>query len=371
MHRAAFAARIVLGPRDHRDLARDAGSQLAARPAGLVGAGQATAGELGDFLLIVVSVESADQSPPRGQHFARVELDLHRPVFERLAVEPDHHGLQPQVVGLHHPAVGAQADLQRSRVQRHTARGGHRLAVGIGIVHLDAERHRPGDRLSDRDVGLGGAVRPERGGQGFGERQGWLGGLLIAVERLGPLGHILAAESELIPALRIREPGSIIGAQSHWQAARTAARQVADKQRQRDRARLDQRVLGPADRRAHVGQFVLVDADRLAGVDRLVGHFESQTVIAQRRALWHGPGPFAGPASADCHSLRKLGIAAFMAQHQLAGEAFGISKPSADRAAHDLLEMHRLANPHQLAVEHGVHGILLLTRAERHIEIVG
>src|SRR3546814_10847690 len=55
----------------------------------------------------------------------------------RLAVGIERDEFQAQIVLLHHPAVGLDAELDRGRIERDLLRGGERLAVRVLIIHLD------------------------------------------------------------------------------------------------------------------------------------------------------------------------------------------------------------------------------------------
>ena len=60
-----------------------------------------------------------------------------------------------------------------------------------------------------------------------------------------------------------------------------------------------------------------------------------------------------------------------MREGQLAGEALGHGKARSDRAAQDVLEMNRLAGPHQGPVEHGMDQFLIIVEAIGQLEIIG
>ncbi len=167
-HRAAFVPLCIGHARHGSDLARNARRDLAPRQAVVVAGGGAALRQLRDFLLVVIGVEPADQATARGDGFARVQIDMHRCAGDWLVVQIDHNHLHPQIVAAHDPAIGFQPDLQVGGKQPQIARRGHRLAIGVGVIHFDGQADRAGDRTIDRDIGLCGAIGPQRCGQSLG-----------------------------------------------------------------------------------------------------------------------------------------------------------------------------------------------------------
>ncbi len=235
LNRQALAARIVAHTGHDGDFARDSGRDLAGCAAKLVGGGAAAGGELLDLFLVVIGIEAADQPPPRGDHPARIDIDLDLAGGERLPVEPQNDSLEPQVIVAHQPAVGLHPHLQRSRVERQAAAGGERFAIGIGIVHLDHQADRIGDLLADRNVSSRGAIGAQRYRQGLGEGQVLAGHVLgpVTAQRAGAFLDIGPAEIERLIAARQRDIAVEIGPHGHRQGPGPAARKIADEQRQR------------------------------------------------------------------------------------------------------------------------------------------
>ena len=312
LDRAALASGLIADPRHGGYLARNARGELAIGPAEPVGGGMAGRGQLLDLFLIVIGIKAPDQPPPRGDDPPRIELDRDLLGDQRLAVQPQHHQPEPQVIVAHHPAIGAHPDLQRSRVQRQPPPGGHGFTIGVGIVHLDHQGDRIGDRIADRDVGPRGAIGTQSHRQGLRKGQVLADAVLgpVAAQWLGTFDHIGAAEVVGIPALGCRDPAGEVGPQRDRQLPRAAARKIADEQRQGHAGRLDQGRGWPSDRRAHIGQLVFIDPDRLAARQHLLAEFEPHRIVAQRRALRHRPLALAAAIGADCHGLAEFSVRA-------------------------------------------------------------
>ena len=312
LDRPAFAPGLIADPRHRSYLARDARGELAFGPAQPVGGGVAGRGQLLDFFLIVIGIKAPDQPPPRGDDPPRIELDRHLLGDQRLAVQPQYHQPEPQIIIAHHPAIGAHPHLQRGRVQRQPPPGGHGFTIGVGIVHLDHQGDRIGDRIADRDVGPRGAIGAQSDWQGLRKGQVLADAVLspVAAQWFGSLGHIGAAEVVVIPALRPGHPAGEVGPQCDRQLPRPAARKIADEQRQGHAGRLDQGHGWPSDRGAHIGQLVFIDPDRLAARQHLLAQLKPHRIVAQRRALRHRPLTLSAAIGADCHGLAEFSVRA-------------------------------------------------------------
>ena len=148
----------VLGRRNRIDFAGDARIELAGRQPLRVGRRRAGRAQLGRLHLVVIGVEAADQPAPRCQDLTAVELDRDGLVGDRFARGVERDEAQPQIVLLHQPAIGLDAELNRGGVDRNPPRRSQDLAIGVLIIHLDLHVGRLVEALRDLDGGPCGAV---------------------------------------------------------------------------------------------------------------------------------------------------------------------------------------------------------------------
>ena len=259
-------------------------------------------------------------------------------------------------------------------MQQNGVRGGQRFAIGILIIHFDRHRGCRIDGLIDLDRCLCGAIAFERDRQRLRQRDRLVGRIAVAIERRGALLHVLAAEGPAIPPLGRAVIGRERCADRNGQVRCAAARQITNKQIERNDRRPHHGVLRPADGRLHRRQAELVHAHRLIGIDRpvapiLVRNNHGQVIVTHRRAFGGGPAAFRHPVPADFQRLVELRVRSAVAQPQRPLEPVSKGKPAADRAAQYMLHIHRLAGPHQRPVKDGVKNILGRRITIRQVEI--
>src|SRR3546814_498778 len=178
-------------------------------------------------------LESADQPPSRGQDLPAVDRDRDLAALGRLAVGIERDEFQAQIVLLHHPAVGLDAELDRGRIERDLLRGGERLAVRVLIIHLDPHARGAIEARRHVDRAACGAVGAQRQRDRLRRRQRARGLLAIGVERLDAFRDLLAAETVGVIALRRGHGVEPADPQADRQSRCAAARKIADEQVQR------------------------------------------------------------------------------------------------------------------------------------------
>ena len=370
-YRARDIAISILGGGDHIDLARNAGRQLARGQPLRVSKGAATCAHPRGAHLAVIGVEAADQAPPRGQYFARVDIDMHGLTVDWLAIQIERGQPQPQIAALHQPAIGPQAQLHAGGKKRDAVRGGERLAVGVLIVHLDLHVGGVIDLTAQINAGFAGAIPAQRERQRG--REGQIGRGVVAaiiVQRNGAFHRGFSAEGPAIPTLWCCVAEGVTGADGDRHMAGPAARKIADEQIQRYRFGADQRLFRPADSGAHCGDSEFIDADALAGGDFLIADLETQRVIALWGALGGCPVALADAVGTDHHILFEMGVRAFVGQHHLARKSLGQAETMQRGAAQNMFHIHRFADPDQAAVEDGVKDVALREIVIGHFEII-
>ena len=369
-HRAGDVAIGIGAGRNDIHLAGHARIDGALRKTLFVGRCRAGRIELRRTHAIVVSVEAADQSPSRGQDLAAVERDRHLLPLQWLAVRVERDEAQAQIVLLHQPAIGLDAQLHGSGVDGHAAAGGQHLAVRVLIIHLDPH---VGKAIQRRHVDVG----PRRTARAQGHRQRlrrWQRRLLvvaIAIHRPDAFDHLGTAEAVAVIAFGrggMREPAD---ADVDRQSGRPTARQIADVKVERQRSGPHRRSLWPGDSRAHRRQLVFVDLERLVGVGDVITADDAQVVIAHRRTLRRGPGRLADAVPVDCQRQVELRIRPAMRQAQQTAEPGRNREAAAVRATDDMLHVDRLALADERTVEHRVERLRRRGIAIGQFEVIG
>ena len=370
LRRARFVTVGILGDGHRIDFARNTGGELAIRQPLRIGRGRAGLRELGGLHAIVVRIEAADQPPPRGEDLAAVERDRDRLVGDRLAIGVECHEPQPQIVLLHQPAVGLDAQLHAAGIDRDALGRGQHFAIGVLIIHLDQHVGRAVEALRDAERLLCGAVSAQRRGEHLRRRQRGLLLLAVTVERSRALGNCLAAEAIALIAVGLRVMPEIADAHIDREVRGPPAREIADEQVERQRRRADHRFLRAGHARAHRRQLEFVDLEALPGLDPAIVGDHRKIVIAHWRAGRSGPFVGANTVRIDAQRQIELRVGSAMLQPQRTGNRRRQAEARAHRRAQDVLHMHRLALPDQRGIEHGVECLAACRIAIGQVEIV-
>ncbi|MCY1171347.1 hypothetical protein D9M73_114550 [compost metagenome] len=327
--------------------------------------------KLGRLHAVVIGIEAADQPAPCCQDLAAVERDRNRLVGDGLATGVERDEAQPQIVLLHQPAIGLNAQLHGAREDRDAFGRGQHFAIGVLIIHFDQHVGDAVERLRNGDGLFASPVATERGWQGLRWRERGLLLLAIAIERLGALGDHLAAEAVTFIAVGLGVMREIADAHVDRQVRCAAARQIADEQIEQQIGGADRGVLGAGDARAHCRQFIFVDLEGLRGFYAAAIDDYRQVVIAHWRAGRGGPFILANAIGVDRQRQIELRIGPAMLQAQRAGHRRGHAEAIGNRRAQDVLHVDRLALADEHPVEHGVQHFAARLIAIGQVEVIG